>query len=87
MGIKVGIRYCGMCKLNIFDKYDCIDISVKNYNLCIAISNTSRNSIVNVIELYITNIYTSYIFFIFFSSLTTKTKIKRHIQKNEKSRI
>ena len=30
MGIKVGIRYCGMCKLNTSDKYDCIGITVKN---------------------------------------------------------
>ena len=61
--------------------------SKKLKSFCIAISNTSRNSIVNVIELYITNTYTSYTFFIFFSSLTTKTNIKRHIQNNEKSRI
>ena len=87
MGIKVGIRYREMCKLNTSDKYDCIGIIVKNQNLCIAISNTSYNSIVNVIELYITNTYTSYTFFVLFSLLTTKTKIKRHIQKNEKSCI
>ena len=30
MGIKVDIRYCGMCKLDTFDKYDCIGITVKN---------------------------------------------------------
>ena len=30
MGIKVGIRYCGMCKPNTFNKYDCIGITVIN---------------------------------------------------------